>query len=108
MRRPGASDTATVETWRHLGLDIQSEDVQTIEDALNHLSKPEIVQLSSSHGTLIDGSKQDLIDGLPPILILHLKRFHYDPDLKDVIKQRKIIRFGSDLIIPKSVSALLW
>jgi hypothetical protein len=95
-----------VEGWRHLGLDIQSEEVLTIEDALNELSRPETVQVSSSSGTLIDGSKQYLIDDLPLILILHLKRFQYDPTLKDVIKQRKVIRFDSDLVIPKSRSSL--
>jgi ubiquitin carboxyl-terminal hydrolase 10 len=104
LRRPGASDSATVEGWRHLGLDIQSVEVLTIEDALSELSRPETVQVSSSLGTLTDGSKQYLIDDLPQILILHLKRFQYDPTLKGVVKQRKIIRFGSDLVIPKSQS----
>lgn len=104
LRRPGASDSVTVEGWRHLGLDIQSPDVHTVEDALNELSRPETVQVSSARGALVDGSKQYLLDAVPPILILHLKRFQYDPVLKGVVKQRKVVRFGTELVLPKSMS----
>ena len=103
VRRPGSSDTVNVELWRHLGLDIQAENVATIEDALRDISRPETVQVSSSTKAMVEGSKQQLIDGLPAILVLHIKRFHYDPKLKDVVKQKKVLRFGSELALPKGV-----
>ena len=104
VRRAGNSDSVNVEVWRHLGLDIQPEHVYTVEEALRELSQPEVVQVSSTRGTLINGSKQHLIDSLPPILVLHIKRFQYDPLLKDVIKQRKAIRSSPELTVPRGNS----
>lgn len=107
LRRPGASDSANVESWRHLGLDIQSADVGTVEDALMELSRPEMVEVNSpQQGKMVDGSKQYLIESLPPILVLHIKRFQYDPQVKDVLKQTKHIRFGPELEIPRGKSYL--
>ncbi|KZS99114.1 cysteine proteinase [Sistotremastrum niveocremeum HHB9708] len=101
IRRPGTHDSVIVEDWRHLGLDIQPENVKTIEDALRNLSRPETVQVTSPQsGTLIDASKQYLVDSLPPILVLHLKRFHYDSVAKDVVKIRKNVRLSPELEFP--------
>jgi ubiquitin carboxyl-terminal hydrolase 10 len=38
-----------------------------------------------------------LIEALPPILVLHLKRFLYDTSVGGVVKLGRQIRFGPEL-----------
>lgn len=40
---------------------------------------------------------------LPPVLVLHLKRFLYDTTVNDVVKLSKKIAFGTELEIPKGM-----
>ena len=47
-----------------------------------------------------DSSQQILIEALPPVLILHLKRFRYDSATGSVIKIDKPIQFSPKLDIP--------
>jgi hypothetical protein len=47
-----------------------------------------------------DASHQVLIEALPPILVLHLKRFRYDAAAGGVIKIGKFIQFAPELEIP--------
>jgi Ubiquitin carboxyl-terminal hydrolase len=49
---------------------------------------------------LSDASQQMLIEALPPVLVLHLKRFRYDAAAGGVIKIGKPVRFPSQLEIP--------
>ncbi|KAK7038388.1 cysteine proteinase [Favolaschia claudopus] len=74
LRAPGQKDSVIVEDWRSLRLDIQlSLSTRT----------PQTVQLTqpSRPGIVVDASQQVLIDALPPILILHVKRFCYDTEV---------------------------
>jgi ubiquitin carboxyl-terminal hydrolase 10 len=41
-----------------------------------------------------------LIEALPPVLIVHLKRFHYDAVAGGVVKNRKPVQFSPELEIP--------
>jgi ubiquitin carboxyl-terminal hydrolase 10 len=41
-----------------------------------------------------------LIEGLPPVLVIHLKRFLYDATAGGVIKIGKPIQFSPELEIP--------
>jgi|GraSoi2013_100cm_1033763.scaffolds.fasta_scaffold354359_2 ubiquitin carboxyl-terminal hydrolase 10 len=75
----------------------QRDDVQGIEDALRHLTKPETVQVVS-RGRTVDATKQVFIESLPPILIIHLKRFIYDG--YDVQKSNKVLLYQTSLEIP--------
>ena len=43
---------------------------------------------------------QMLIEALPPVLVLHLKRFRYDAATGDVIKITKPVQFPPELDIP--------
>ncbi|KAJ1344302.1 hypothetical protein BSLG_001442 [Batrachochytrium salamandrivorans] len=55
--------------------------VKTIEDALVNLTTPEVLEgfMSMARGGVrVDATKQNYIESLPPVLILHLKRFVYD------------------------------
>lgn len=73
----------------------------TIKDALAHLSHPQQVQITSPTraGQTVDASQTVLIDALPPILVLHLKRFLYDTNVKDVVKIGKKVAFEPELEI---------
>jgi ubiquitin carboxyl-terminal hydrolase 10 len=47
-----------------------------------------------------EASQQVLIEALPSILVLHLKRFLYDTAARGVVKVGKPVQFGPDLDIP--------
>lgn len=50
----------------------------------------------------MDAHQQVLIESLPPILVLHLKRFLYDTEVGDVVKIGKPISFTPELEIDSS------
>ncbi|VDB82633.1 unnamed protein product [Peniophora sp. CBMAI 1063] len=99
LRVPGQKDSAVKEDWRALQLDISRDNVHTIKDALINVAQPQPVQLIKS-GVPIDGTQQVLIDSLPPVLVLHLKRFHYDTTLRTIVKLSKSVTFPPSLEIP--------
>ncbi|KZT09678.1 cysteine proteinase [Laetiporus sulphureus 93-53] len=101
LRAPHQKDSATVEDWRSLRLDIQREQVHTIKDALQHISHPQPVQISQSTrpGVVVEATQQALVEALPPVLVLHLKRFLYDTNVGDVVKIGKQISYGPELEI---------
>lgn len=80
--------------------------MNSVEAALKYLSHPEHVQVTSvtKGGATVDATQQFLIESLPPILVLHLKRFSYDTKVCDVVKLRKQVDFGPELIIPAGQS----
>lgn len=98
---PHQKDSVTVEDWRSLRLDIQREAVHSIKDALQHISHPQPVQISqpTRPGVVVEATQQALIESLPTVLVLHLKRFLYDTNVGDVVKIGKQIAFGPDLDI---------
>jgi ubiquitin carboxyl-terminal hydrolase 10 len=122
VRAPNQPDTVTIEDWRSLQLDIQvrfpsslsthtyvlvtdtfklfqkHDSVHTIEDALariSHLQPVQSVRLASS-----EASQQVLIEALPPVLVLHLKRFLYDAAADGIVKISKPVQFAPELEIP--------
>ncbi|KAI9574185.1 hypothetical protein HD554DRAFT_2045090 [Boletus coccyginus] len=109
LRVPQQKDSVLVEDWRSLRLDIQREQVHTIKDALAHISSPQSVQVTSvtKPGATLDATQTVHIDALPPILILHLKRFLYDPSAGGVAKVGKQVSFTPELDIPAEVMAPL-
>ncbi|KAJ6462440.1 hypothetical protein C8R45DRAFT_1026783 [Mycena sanguinolenta] len=105
LRAPGQKDSVIVEDWRSLRLDIQREGIHTVADALALISHPQTVQVSqpSRPGIVVDASQQILIDALPPILILHVKRFCYDTAVGGVVKVGKRVAFGPELEVGNDV-----
>ena len=63
------------------------------------------VTSSTRPGVSVDAHQQVLIESLPPILVLHLKRFLYDTQVCDVVKIGKPISFTAELEID---SSMLW
>lgn len=53
----------------------------------------------------MDASQQVLIETLPPILVLHLKRFLYDTNVNGVVKIGRQVLFGPELEIGSEIMA---
>jgi ubiquitin carboxyl-terminal hydrolase 10 len=117
VRAPNQPDSITIEDWRSLHLDIQvripshfprtyvlvtdiqkHNSVYAIENALARISHLQPVQLGPS--SLGEASQQVLIEALPPVLVLHLKRFLYDVAADDIVKISKPVQFAPELEIP--------
>jgi ubiquitin carboxyl-terminal hydrolase 10 len=82
--------------------DIQKHDsVQAIEDALARISYLQPVQLGPSGRG--EASQQVLIESLPPVLVLHLKRFLYDVAAEGIVKISKPVQFAPELQIPPGI-----
>lgn len=119
LKAPHQRDSITLEDWRALRVDIQvrhsiwglckldtdkfpqREQVSTIKDALQYTSQPHAVEITSPTrpGVIIEATRQELIEYMPPVLILHLKRFLYDTSVGDVVKIGKHVTFGPELEI---------
>lgn len=78
---------------------LQREQIHSIQDALSYISHPQPVQVNPKPGVTIEAQQQMLIEALPPILILHIKRFCYDTTVGGVVKVSKHVRFGPELEI---------
>ena len=74
------------------------DSVHAIEDALAHVSHLQPVQIGSSG--FGEASQQVLIEVLPSVLVLHLKRFLYDVVADGIVKISKPVRFAPELEIP--------
>lgn len=53
----------------------------------------------SRPGVTIDANQKVLIEALPPVLVLHVKRFCYDIAVGGVVKVMKQVRFEPELEI---------
>lgn len=97
----GAKDSVTLEPYQPLQLDIQAPDVHSITDALRKLPEPEVLSDDwiNGKGLKVQATKQVLIETLPPVLILHLKRFLYD-NVGGVQKSWKQVGYPLQLEIP--------
>ena len=102
LRVPGLKPSVTLEPYQPLQLDIQSPHVNNIIDALKGLTRSETLHgnFSSPRGPGATATKQVFIETLPQVLILHLKRFHYD-NAGGTQKIWKKVGFPLDLEIPK-------
>lgn len=103
FRVPGLKDSITTEPYQPLQLDIQSPDVRNVLDALRGLTRPERIHgdFNSARGKDVVATKQVFIETLPPILILHLKRFQFDAEGNGTIKIWKKIGYPLELEIPR-------
>lgn len=65
------------------------------------------MSLPTRPGVAVEASQQVLIEALPPILILHIKRFHFDTEFSGVVKVGKQVRFGPELEIGPGRQAII-
>jgi len=100
-RKPGEKPSVTLEPYQPLQLDIGSPAVNNITDALKNLTHLETLQSDSAPRGGRSSTKQMFIETLPPVLILHLKRFHYDNNGPQKIWKK--VGYPLELEIPKEV-----
>lgn len=102
FRVPGLKDSITTEPYEPLQLDIGSPEVKNVVDALRGLTRPERLQgdFNSPRGKDVTATKQVFIETLPPVLILHLKRFQFDAE-GGTTKIWKNVGYPLDLEIPR-------
>lgn len=104
LRVPGVKDSVTLEPYQPLQLDIGSPNVNNIIDALKGLTRSETLNgdFKSPKGANVVATKQVFIETLPPVLILHLKRFQYD-NAGGTQKIWKKVGYPLELEMPKEV-----
>lgn len=98
-KKSGQKASVTFEPYQPLQLDIGEPHINNISDALKNLTRLETLDSAGPGGRA--STKQVHIETLPPVLILHLKRFHYDE--KGPQKIWKKIGYPLELEIPKEV-----
>ncbi|OAA59103.1 ubiquitin hydrolase [Niveomyces insectorum RCEF 264] len=105
LRVPGLKDSVTLEPYQSLQLHIDSPEVRNIVDALRGLTKPEILRgdFGSPHGKDVNVTKQVFLETLPPVLILHLKRFQFDWQGNGTVKIGKKVGYPLELEIPREI-----
>ncbi|RVX68431.1 hypothetical protein B0A52_07431 [Exophiala mesophila] len=108
LKVSGNKLSVTLEPYSPLQLDIGAPSVHNIVDALKGLTRPESMQgdFSTSRGQKTTATKQVFIETLPPVLILHLKRFHYDTTTKRAEKIWKKVGYPLELELPREVFPL--
>ena len=74
------------------------DSIRTIQDALARVSHLQPVQFGSPGFS--EASQQVFIEALPPILVLHLKRFLYGVAEDGIVKISQPVRFAPELQIP--------
>lgn len=103
LRVSGLKNSVTLEPYQPLQLDIGAPQINNITDALRNLTKPETLT-GDFGGREQKATKQVFIETLPPVLILHLKRFQYD-NAGGTQKIWKKVGYPLHLEIPKEVFA---
>lgn len=102
LRVPGLKDSVTLEPYKPLQLDIGAAHVNNIVDALKGITRTETLT-GDFGGKTNSAKKQVFIDTLPPVLVLHLKRFQYENQSTGTQKIWKKIGYPLELEIPKEV-----
>lgn len=95
----GKNQSITLDPYQCIQLDIKDDNILTIEQAFQHLNEPEQIHVNGDKDI---AKKQTFIDNLPPILIIHLKRFSFlnDGNVEKILKK---IKYDHTLNIPLEV-----
>ncbi|XP_077167084.1 ubiquitin carboxyl-terminal hydrolase 10 [Paroedura picta] len=98
-----SKESATLQPFFTLQLDIQSEKIRTVQDALESLVARESVQgYTTKTKQEVEISRRVTLEELPPVLVLHLKRFVYEKT-GGCQKLIKNIEYPVDLEISKEL-----
>ncbi|XP_071479256.1 ubiquitin carboxyl-terminal hydrolase 10-A-like [Diadema antillarum] len=104
LHQHGSKESATLQPFFSLQLDIQSQDIWTVQHALDMLGNKESVHGFMSNKTKkeVEAFRRITLEELPPVLILHLKRFLYDKS-GGCQKLMKKVEYGMELEISKDL-----
>ncbi|KAJ2705110.1 hypothetical protein FB645_002684 [Coemansia sp. IMI 203386] len=87
------------EPFQWLALDVSSNSVDSIEEALDEFVAPETIEgYTNLLGESVNATKQVLLEKMPPVLVLHLKRFVFCYD-EGVQKVHKFIEYPQELAL---------
>ena len=105
VQHSASEPTATLQPFFTLQLDIQSEKVKNVNDALRNVFDTEALDgyVCSATKKEVEASRSLSLESLPPILILHLKRFIYDENSGGGQKLLKPLDFPVDLEIVRDI-----
>ena len=95
IRRKTAKPSTALEPFFCLHLDINSENITSLEEAMDEYVETE--KLSDSDNGSIQMTKQNSISALPSIFLIHLKRFAYEEG--NIVKICKDIEYPEKLVI---------
>ncbi|KAK9462960.1 uncharacterized protein V1516DRAFT_689836 [Lipomyces oligophaga] len=106
IRAAHQKPSVTIDPYQRLQLDISDHSIRTIEDALANIAQPEVIShYKSKQGDMVEANKQTLLEKLPRVLILHLKRFQFTMEegsgYASVEKISKTIGYKRELEIPR-------
>ena len=73
-----AKPSNTIEPFTCLNLDIDRAAIRSLDDALDAFFDKQALEGFKIRGKSASASKQPLLQALPSVLVLHLKRFTYD------------------------------
>ncbi|KAJ2702716.1 hypothetical protein H4218_000646 [Coemansia sp. IMI 209128] len=96
-RKGKAPPSSNREAFQWLALDVSSDNVDTIEDAFDEFVAQETIEgYMNVKGESVVATKQILLERVPPVLVLHLKRFVFCHN-EGVQKVHKFIEYPATL-----------
>lgn len=105
VKAEGGETSATLQPFFTLQLDIQHDAVTSVDEALKENFSSEQLDgyICSKTRQEVEASRNLSLEDLPPILVLHLKRFVYDGTTGGCQKVMKAVDFSVDLEIPREI-----
>ena len=105
VQHSNGEPTATLQPFLTLQLDIQSDKIGSVADAIASNFADEAIEgyMCSKTNLEVEASRSMYLEELPPILVLHLKRFIYDGSSNGCQKLLKNIDFPVDLEISRDI-----
>ncbi|OLY83431.1 putative ubiquitin carboxyl-terminal hydrolase 3 [Smittium mucronatum] len=101
LKIPGSKTSITIEPFQNLALDISNPEITDLEDALNELFSPEVIEgYINSSGVSVNATRQQYIDELPHVFIIILNRVVYSPEL-GIHKLNKFVSYSETFNIPQ-------
>jgi len=101
VRREGGKASGRVELMNCIPLDIASNNIYTLEDAITAFLTPERLTgvTDTNSSSLVKASKHTQLQRLPPVLIFQLKRFGYE-EINGNHKLNKYLPFPNKFQLP--------
>lgn len=99
--RLSRKESVTYNAYQNLSLAIDDPSIKTVIDALKYFHRSEPITSKNAQGVEVNGTKQTLIETLPPILIMHLKRFYVNGG--EAEKTWKVVRYPLEFEMPQEI-----